>query len=173
MWKSELLCLTFFRGGGTWAVGAWAAKSYLEINFWSCVVWDCWLRDNRCLWLEICSPEDYFSTSGCCKISTHIPCLQSDLYETSKPHVSKEDLCTDWVWKFGSALSCVFLNTKKVGISAEFLFLTLYYTVQVAPRTLEEDRKNIPKINIAANANTVFSELSYEPLSSVMHIFFS
>lgn len=59
-----------------------------------------------------------------------------------------------------------------MGISAEFLFLSLYYTVQVAPRKLEEYRKNIPKINIAANSNTVFSELSYEPLSSVMHFFF-
>lgn len=34
----------------------------------------------------------------------------------------------------------------------------------MAPRQLKEDRQKIPKINTAANTNTVFSELNCEAL---------
>lgn len=159
----------FFWDGGTWAVGTWAEESFLEINFCSCVGWDCWLRDNRCLWLEIALLKTISAPQIIAKFPLIFPAYKVPHMKLLSLVLVKQTCVQTGYWNFhrGSALSCVFFNksfTKKGGDISWIPVFPLYRTIQVAPRQLKEDRKKTAKINVAANANTVFSEWNHKPL---------
>lgn len=167
VWKRELLCLTFFRDGDTRAVGAWAGESFLEINFWFCAGWDCWLRDDSCLWLEIALPKTISAPQVVANLPLIFPAYKAPHMKLLSLAIVKQTCGQAGYWKLhpGSALSCIyFLTTRlpKKGRDISWIpVFPLYCTIQVALRQLKENRQ---KINITASASTVFSESNHKPL---------
>lgn len=147
----KLLCLTFFRDRNTWAGAAWAGERFLEINFWSCAAWGCWLRDNRCLRLETAFSKTVSGTSCHCKPSTQAPCIQNSLMNLSSLALVKQI-----IMQTGSEI-CIhtllylvhFLIThlhKNVGISAEFLlffFIAQFRQLQGNQKGIERKSKKL------------------------------
>lgn len=115
---------------------------FLEINFWPCAGWDCWLSHNRRPWLEIALLKTISAPQVVANLLLIFPAYKVSPIKLLSLVLAKQ--------------TCV-LGTE---IPAEFLFFVFIEQF----RWLQEDRQETPKVSIAENTNTVFNELKHKPL---------